>query len=246
MKKEKKKKIENVKGEKQGVVFIGRACFDLIIAAAGIMAKMGHCLYVIDACHTGELFQTLADYGGRTDKVITFRQVDYILCSSLEDLTVFLSLNHKEISTDNIWIYIDPESFWQARKQYIGYKKIVLAHSFSYLLKEIITLAKKENFQAELFILRGLPGKKINFSYFCRIYQKEFGVFQKILELPWAEEDLEYRVRMGYEPSQGFFKLSDGYHRAIEHICIEAGEHKIAEIRKMFRVFEKRNVKKGG
>ena len=96
MKRKRKKETKDSEKKKQGIVFIGRNCFDLVISAAGIMAKMGHSLYIADACRTGELFQVLSSYGGRTDKVVAFRQTDYILCTSIEELSMFLSLKSRE------------------------------------------------------------------------------------------------------------------------------------------------------
>lgn len=231
-----------------GIVFIGEKCIDLIMSAAGILAKMGQVLNIIDISSTGELFEIAAGYGGRTNRTVAFRNADYIRCKDVTELNLILFSKNRERGSEvkenptMVWIYIDPQSFYGKTEDCLKekiYKKIVIADSFSYAVKQIIYLIRKESFRANLFLLRGLPGKKITFSYFCRVYQKEFGVFQKIQELPWAEEDLEYRVRLEYEPSQGFMKLSEGYHQAVEEICLEAGNFKKTEIRKAFRSFEK-------
>lgn len=199
---------------------------------------MGHILSIIDASLTGELFSVLSGYGGRTERILSFRQTDYILCNKEKELKEFLLLSYQKSSVKQ-WIYTDIKGFLQQREIYKEYKKIVFVDSFFHSIKNMISLIKQKDFYADLLILRGLPTKKITFSYFCRVYQKEFQVFKKILELSWAEEDLEYRVQLEYEPSQGFSKLSEGYHNAVVQICMEAEGYKGVELKKIFRTFEK-------
>lgn len=226
------------------IVFIGEQCADLIMSSAGILAKMGQNLDIIDASITSELFEIVAGYGGKTKGTVTFRKVDYICCKDSKELKLFLfSKEERDRKKDAmIWIYINPQNFSEeiadSLKEQL-YKRIVIADSFLHTMKPILYMIQKEKFYADLFLLRGLPGKKITFSYFCKVYQKEFYVFKKIQELSWAEEDLEYRMRLEYEPSQGFIKLSESYHYAVEEICIMAKSFKKVELRKVFRTFER-------
>lgn len=233
----------------QDIIFIGSFCFDLLMSAAGILAKKGQSLQIIDASSTGELFDIVASYGGRTNKIVTFRQADYILCGSAEGLERLVFSEYRENdsarkdnSSGTRWFYIDPDS-WNGKPGHIlkekKCKKIILADSFYHSMKPLLSVVTQKNFQADLFILRGVPGKKITFSYFYKTYKKEFRSLKKILELPWREEDFEYRVRLGYEPSQGFARLSEGYQNAVEEICMEAGGYKKTELYKVFHTFEK-------
>lgn len=227
-----------------GIVFIGENCADLIMSSAGILAKMGQSPDIIDASMTSELFEIAAGYGGKTKKTVTFRKTDYISCKDIKELKslLFSKTEEKENKNTEFWIYMNPQSFYGKMADCLEeklYKRIVIADSFLHTMNPIFHMIKKEKFYADLFLLRGLPGKKITFSYFCKVYQKEFQIFKRIQELPWAEEDLEYRMRLEYEPSQGFIRLSEGYHHAVEEICMTAGSFKKAELRKVFKTFEK-------
>lgn len=244
----KNQKIKEDSGrEVSGIIFIGNYCYDLLLSAAGILAKIGHFPYVIDAGDGGELFRVLSGYGGRTDRIVTFRQTDFIRCNTGEELESFLNSkyqekNRRQEKIPDIWIYMQPADFHGNIREYLekkNYKKIVLADSFFHAVTSVINLVRQQHFQADLLLLRGLPEKKLSFSYFCKVYRKEFCAFKKVMELPWAEEDLAYRIRLDYEPSQGFMKLSGGYHGIVEEICAEAGIDAKQEIKKAFRTFEK-------
>ena len=240
-------KPETVMKKAPDCIFIGNGCFDLIMSSAGVLAKNGQILQIIDASSRGELFGIVAGYGGVTNKVVSFRQSDYILCENGKVLENMLSFPPKTGRREEgllikRWFYLDPFAWNKEAGQLFTEKKckkIILTDSFSYSLQEILRVLHRKDFQADLMILRDTAGKKITFSYFCRAYKKEFHSCKKILEIPWDKEDMEYKLRAGYEPSQGFMNLSEEYQQAVEEICMETGEDKKSEIRKAFRSFEK-------
>ncbi len=76
---------------------------------------MGHILSIIDASLTGELFSVLSGYGGRTERILSFRQTDYILCNKEKELKEFLLLSYQKSSVKQ-WIYTDIKGFLQQRE----------------------------------------------------------------------------------------------------------------------------------
>ncbi len=228
-------------------IFIGNGCFDLIMSSAGILAKNGHILQVIDASSRGEIFGIVSGYGGMTNQVVSFRRTDYILCgqkalADMLSLAPFQTGRKEEGISIKRWYFLDSYA-WNGEAGELlkekKCKKIILTDSFSYSFQGILTALRRKNFQADLMVLRDMIGKKITFSYFCRVYKKEFYSCKRVLKLPWDRADMEYKLRLGYEPSQGFMNLSEEYQQAVEEICMEAAGDKVSEIRKAFRTFEK-------
>lgn len=237
----------------KGMIFIGNYCYDLLVVFSGILAALGESVHVIDASLTGELFHILSVYGGRTAQVVNFRQTDFIRCHEEKGLEALLD-EYQRIGTKNrktsilFCVYIDPVSFqkgqWNCFEK-IKCRKIVLADACFHSMMPVLSMLQKEAFLADLFLFRALPGKKISFSYFLKIYKKEFLAFEKMIEIPWAEEDLEYRIRLDYEKSQGFRKLSAGYHDAVRELCRLAGDYEKSEMKRAFRCFEKKERERG-
>lgn len=233
--------------EYEGMIFIGNYCYDILIVLSGILAALGESVCVMDASFTGELFHVLSGYGGRTEHVINFRQTDFVRCQEETELKALLDGYQREGAgkqrkSIGFCIYIDPVSFQTEKWKHLSEikcKKIVLADAYFHSMMPVLTLIRKEHFLADLFLFRALPGKKISFSYFLKSYRKELLVFEKMMEIPWVQEDLEYRVRLDYEKSQGFLKLSEGYRCAVEELCRLAGKYETSELKKAFRSFEK-------
>jgi len=268
--------LDNVQIKYASILFIGKACCDLILTSAGIMTRLGYPLRIIDLGKNGHLFQIVSGYGGRTGQTTVFRGADYIRCESSEEVKRLLE-NRRDMP---VWIYCDLEKYQKELSYLPSYselyselyskgdipqldnrdlekknlkkeiciteplKKILISDSYYPHILESMKLLEDEQYRQnkeaiDLFVLRGNPGRKISFLYLCRVYAKQLKAAKQVLELAWAEEDYEYFIRLGYEPSQGFFRLSSGYKRAVEEICLLAGAQKRGDIKKQYHSFEK-------
>jgi len=205
---------------------------------------MGSPPRVIDIGGQGHIFQIVSGYGGKTKNMVSFRGVDYIRCENRKELrSIMFGKENRTYDTapdSSIWMVVDLQQYKKENLSFlseISLKKVLISDSY---YPHIINVQTCLSNGVDLFILRGAPGKKITFRYLCQVYREQIKGVGAILELPFAVEDLEYRIRMGYEPSQGFAKLSDGYKAAVEEICLLAGTYKRGDLKKKYRIFEKR------
>lgn len=171
------------------VSFIGKLGADIIIYVSQILYQQGKHVLVIDHSENEELMEIVGEEN--LPDIVCYQGVDF----------TNKEINKLKAQYDTIISY---QSAWIKKEADIIY----LISSCNRKELEQLLIWKNEINHEGTIIVRDLCTGKINEKFLTTTYLKKNQGNWNIIMLPFDCVDYEYRIRMTYEPIQGFPHLS--------------------------------------